>query len=353
MLGASTQHATTHEERVGAQFLRRALGDQQAHETVVAEPVAHAHRADVVSTCLQQRPHLAFVTTDGREVELVRAHRQLRGAREVGLDQGLDLHDEVEAGEEIAEAPGALTKALAAQFLAVHLRPLPVLRRAALDVELPCVGEQPLRGNGVVRPLQREHLGAAGAHLAALDVVVVEEHEAIEPEIEGGGELADVLRLAAPVDHRRDDVLSLEAHVGPRVEHAPDVLLHVLRAEADDHPVAPEFGERVLQQEVFFVELDALGPNLTDNAAPQRVVAVDDDNLARCSHSLPCVPHDDGAEHVVVGVGVGNVADLVAQRIVDRRRIHFIPLVVIAGPNHLQSGNTRQTGDQVVLGFGQ
>ena len=75
--------------------------------------------------------------------------------------------------------------------------------------------------------------GHADADLRALDGVVVQEDETVQAEIESGCERTQVFRLRLPVDCRRDDMVTLQAEVGARVEDAPDVGFFVLAAEGD------------------------------------------------------------------------------------------------------------------------
>ena len=74
-----------------------ALGDHQTDQTVVAEPVAHPDRPDLVPAAGGQRLHVGFVAADGREVELVGAQRQLRGAAQVLVAQRGEIDLELQA----------------------------------------------------------------------------------------------------------------------------------------------------------------------------------------------------------------------------------------------------------------
>ena len=83
VLDAAAQHAAAQEERVEVPRLVAALGDDQADQAVVAEAVPHADRADLVPAAGGQRLHVGFLATDGGEVELVGAQRQLRRPAQV------------------------------------------------------------------------------------------------------------------------------------------------------------------------------------------------------------------------------------------------------------------------------
>ena len=55
-------------------------------------------------------------------------------------------------------------------------------------LEFPHMLHEAQRALRLLRPLNREHLRAAGPNLGAFDRVVVDEHEAVEPEVEPRGE---------------------------------------------------------------------------------------------------------------------------------------------------------------------
>ena len=100
---------------------------------------------------------------------------------------------------------------LAPELLSIQLGPALVFLGALSGIELPHVLEQAQRPLWVLRPLNREHLRAAGSHFGAFDRVVVDEHEAVEAEVQPRGEGAEVLRLRQPVDHGCHDVIAAKS----------------------------------------------------------------------------------------------------------------------------------------------
>ena len=204
---------------------------------------------------------------------------------------------------------------------------------------------------GVPGPFDRQHLGAPRAHLGALDRVVVQEHEAVEAEVQPAGERAEVLRLGQPVDHRRDDVLAEGEQIPAGLEDAPHVGFLVLAAQADEHALSGEANKRAVQREVPLVQIDPLGANFTDHAAPEGVVAIDHDHLAQGSHAAMGVAHRDRREREEIVVLERDVADLVAQRIVDRAAADAVLRVILRGRDDLEARDSAHRLDRARFGL--
>ena len=100
--------------------------------------------------------------------------------------------------------------------------------------------------------------------------------------------------------------------------------------------------ERAVQRQVSFVELDTFGPDLADDATPERVVAIDHDDLARRRQAPVDVSRDDGREHVQVFIPIRDVRDFVAQRVVDGILIDGVVRVKVGGGDHVQPGHVGQ-----------
>ena len=94
MLDAAPEHAAAQKERVGTQQVSPPLGDDETDEAVVAEAIADAHGPDLVPPAGHQRLQLGLVTPDGREVELIGAQRELRGATQIVCRQRREVDDE-------------------------------------------------------------------------------------------------------------------------------------------------------------------------------------------------------------------------------------------------------------------
>ena len=120
-------------------------------------------------------------------------------------------------------------------------------------------------------------------HLGALERRVVDEHERAHVEAEVAGELAQILRLRAPVRRDGDDVLvEAERHLGGACfEDGAHVGLLVARHQAHEQPAPLQFDKEALRGDVRRAERHAGRAELADRAAPQRVVTVEADHLAR------------------------------------------------------------------------
>ena len=127
---------------------------------------------------------LGFAPPPRREVELVRAQRELRRAAEIGRGQRCGHDLQVEAVEEVAERQRAGAQLLPFELLFVELRAALVLGGRLTRIELPRVPQQRDGSCRLVRPLEREHLRAVAADVRALDRVVVDEDERVEADVQ-------------------------------------------------------------------------------------------------------------------------------------------------------------------------
>jgi hypothetical protein len=84
-------------------------------------------------------------------------------------------------------------------------------------------------------PLKGKYARASSANLGAFDWIVIEEDEAIESEIEGSGQLLNVLPFGHPVDFRCDDLIASEPKILSFVENLPNVFGFILATEAQQH----------------------------------------------------------------------------------------------------------------------
>jgi hypothetical protein len=125
-------------------------------------------------------------------------------------------------------------EAPARELFAVHLRTPLVLIGQRRDIELPQMVEELPRPLRFLRPFERQHFGAPGAHLRALDRVIVDKQEAVEPQVQLAGKRPEISRLVLPVDGGGSNVFAFQQEVGARLEDPPDVRFLVLAREADE-----------------------------------------------------------------------------------------------------------------------
>ena len=126
--------------------------------------------------------------------------------------------------------------------------------------------------------------GEPGAHLLDLEGVVVEEDEAVEAEVQGRGEVADVLALLRPVAAVGHEIVQAERHRALGEDRA-EILLVVLRHRAEQDPEALQAQELALElgvddPRIVAVDLQVLHAVLADDAAPERIVGVNHHHLA-------------------------------------------------------------------------
>ena len=351
MFDATPEHAAAEEKRVEIPPVGAALGDHEADETVVAEAIADADGADLVVPTGGESLHVRFLATDRREVELVGSERQLRRSTEIVAAHRSELDLELQVLDEIVEGQRRGAQFLPAELFLVERRPPGILLGGFAGVELPEVTNQLSRTGRLLRPLDGEHLGAAGPYFGALHRVVVDEDEAVEAEIEPPRQRAEVLRLRQPVDRGGNHLLALEREIGSRLEHAPDVGLLVLAAQAHENAALGEARQQRVQRTVAVVELHAFGTDLADDAAPQRVVAVHHHDLA-CRHQTPVhVPGGNRGEHIQVVVAIGNVRDVVAQRVVHGVFVDAVVLVKLRRRYDVQTGERAKAVEELLLGL--
>ena len=129
----------------------------------------------------------------------------------------------------------------------------------------------------------RHHdLGQELAHDVALERIVVEEDQRIEADVQGLLDKADIVGLVVPVGDEDGNILFLERHVGMLAERQDGVGVLVLADHGENDPAPFQFANELLEpdERLAFVELsqrDTLEPVVADDAAPKRVVEVEDD----------------------------------------------------------------------------
>ncbi len=292
--------------------------DRHADEPVVAEAVGDAHREALEARGVEPQ-HLALGPADRGGVELVGALRELRDPRGLGRRHRADVHTEVEASQERLERLGGIAQPRARRLLAIERRALPVLRGQRATVERPHAVEERwnLRGRG---QRQDEDLRTRGLHLGALDGVVVDEDEAVEAEVQLLGDRVDVLGLRLPVDAPGHEVLPAEPHPGMPIEDLQHVGLGVLAAEAQEPSRLVLAEHELLEGDAGGVHVDAERAVLTAHPGPQRLVAVEHDDLRRARERAMSAARERGAEGGEPRRRVGHVSEREPLGIVHRFR---------------------------------
>jgi hypothetical protein len=292
-----------------------ALDRDRADQAVVTEAVANVHHPAPGVAHRQALAHVGDRAALAREVELVGSLGQLGDPRGVVVGCRPDRDLEIEPGEEVLEARRLRARAGALRVL-VHHRAAPrILGGPRPGIEQPQIVGDAAPARSGTRQLQGQDLGTVRADLGALDRVVVDEHERVEPQVQGAGQIAQVRRFGLPVDARVHDVLAPEHHVGATLEHLPDVVLGVLAAQAHQRALGALLDEPPLQAQRPVVQRHALGSELAARTVPQRPVAVGHDHLAALGHQREAAPGDHRGEHGQVLGRVRDVRELVARRV--------------------------------------
>src|SRR5215470_8254522 len=93
------------------------------------------------------------------------------------------------------------------------------------------------------------------------------------------GDARDVLRLGRPVHLDGGEVGEREAEVGPLLEDCLDIGSLVVRAEAKEDSPSPQSGQVSVEGPVTLVDDDLLDTLLGEDAAPERIVEIEDQGL--------------------------------------------------------------------------
>ena len=132
-----------------------------------------------------------------------------------------------------------------------------------------------------VRGGEREHGDprTVRGHFAALDRVVVEEEEAVGPEVEFGSRGEKILAFGLPVDFPEDEVVAAKDHIGAG-EDGLHILLAVLREQDQEHALALAVEQELLRFAPGAGQVDLGGAGFGRHAAPEGIVGIDGDDFA-------------------------------------------------------------------------
>ena len=329
LLDLPAHHAAAQEKVHDLRACAAGLQAHEARQSGIAQLVRDAEDPHALARLRRPRLQFRLGQPPRGEIQLIRLVQQLRGAREVRGVEFLDRDLDVQTLEPFVERAGLAFEVRALPIRDVALGARGILRAEHRRVEAAQAEQGALVEHRVLRPLRHEHLGQGLAHARALNGIVVEEHDGLQAEVQLRRQLDEVRGLVLPVDAPAGEVLDPELHLGmPPDGFERDGLL-VLADDAEHEAAARESLERALEireglpHAVVTAELQVLPAHVADDAAPQRVIEVHDDELAR--RALQAA---NGGLHVLHGLlkdGVGErdfplIPELRAER--ARARAH-------------------------------
>ena len=263
---AAGHDAAGHQQELQGPRLRALLDQRQADLAVGAVAVLEAGDQQQVVGGAAQGVELVVAVGVAGGVELVGAHGQLLGALQVLVARRVDDETHAEAGEELLARTLVLLLGLAA--LAVRLVHAAAHRRLVGDearLEVGAGGQL-----GQLGSVEAAHLRQLGAHLVALERLVVDEGHGVETDVDRLGDLAHARRLRAPVDLRVEEVV--------RHPQLGELLPRRLGVVAAGHRVQDAAGVEGGQQ-LADAGAQAHLVALQQDALPQGVVEVPDQDL--------------------------------------------------------------------------
>ena len=129
-----------------------------------------------------------------------------------------------------------------------------------------------------------QHLGAVGPHLGPLQLAVIPEDQAVQPDIEARGQPPQPLGLWLPTDLGGGDLRPCQHHAGMLVKQPPHIVRQILGAERQHYALPVPVAGRLLEGLVepahpVLPQQDAADTVFADHAAPQGIVAVEHQHL--------------------------------------------------------------------------
>ena len=316
VLHAFAQHPTAQQQGIHFVAVGRCLIHHDPDQPVVPESVDDVNHQTGDIVLLQDVSNLLFRASDGGEVELVRSERQLRHTGELVVGRFGDLDAQLQPVHKVFQREGLLPEPLPLRVFLVHPGAGAIFLGRTRVIERPHTIQERRDRLAALRQLQRQHAGAVDADIRAIHRVVIDEDEALQPEIELVRERHDVLRLAVPIDAPRNQVLALQHHVGPLVEDVQHILLVVLAAQTEQHAGVHAPEHEFLQPAERGAHFDALRTVLAAHPLPQRVVAVQHDHLEWRSLQVVDGADQRRPDRRVALRGVRDVTRLITVRVV-------------------------------------
>ena len=163
--------------------------------------------------------------------------------------------------------------------------------------------------------MQREHLRTAGFHLSALEGIVIDEDEAIQPELELLGQRLEVLGFGLPIELPGSEVIPPQGHILPPRKDGPDIIFVVLAVQTKQHASLALSAHELLQGLARRVQTDAHGSILATNTRPEGLVTIEHNDLVgRTVHGVERA-HNSRGQSSEEQRGVRHVGQLVASAI--------------------------------------
>ena len=137
---------------------------------------------------------------------------------------------------------------------------------------------------GVFGKLGDGDLGEELADQVALKWAVIEKHHGVEADVQGLLNQLDVLGLVVPIGDKHGNVFFAQHHVGVLAKWQERVFVLVLAAHGEDDAAFGKVEKVVLEiveggAVVELAEADAVEAVVADDAAPERVVEIEDDTF--------------------------------------------------------------------------
>ena len=238
LLDAAAEHPAGHQPGVDAALPRRIhMADDDGDDAVVAEPV---DQADLQAERLRighDRQHLLLGAATGGQVELVGLVDELDDPAEAdAVEPAPDqLHlQRAQITRQVGGRGAHRRRALGIGRIVRGAGAVLVGDRDALEIATSGQDAGHQRGI-VVGDLRHRDFRQFAAYQVALERVIVEEHQAVDADVQLAGDPAQVGRLVVPVGDEAGDVGAAQQHLGMLVERQPRIGLVVLRADREDH----------------------------------------------------------------------------------------------------------------------
>ncbi|MNI26520.1 hypothetical protein D3C73_802220 [compost metagenome] len=126
------------------------------------------------------------------------------------------------------------------------------------------------------RKLNRQHIRTVQHHFPAFYGIVIHEDEAVQSQVKLLGQFPEIGRFGLPVNLPAYKMLFLQRHILMRVKYFPDVSFVVLAAKGQQHALLTARDHLLLELKV---RPHTRCPGFPAYALPQRVVAIQNDNL--------------------------------------------------------------------------
>ena len=141
--------------------------------------------------------------------------------------------------------------------------------------------------------LHGQDLGTIGAYLSALHPAVVEEDEAIEPQIEICSQATEVFRLRLPVHLRGGKMLPLQHHAWMLGEDRTHIGLFIFAHQDQQKAGRATIDQKLLELSMSLLDYHPQRPVLAADPAPESVVGVYGDHL-----EVGLLPRQQCARHL-------------------------------------------------------